>query len=445
MRNKKQVRRSSSVQSHRGGEQRERRQGYEREERYYTDDPANVPKEKKDWKSILLNAGLKLVSAAAAAAIIIGLGVNLPIVSYRTVSGNEETIEQISYMDTLKRAQPAILQEGELEKPKPDEVEELDLKQEVIEKEDAHNDGLNLNQIVEGQYTLLFMGMDESGMLADVNWIFQFDLFAGTMNVLQIPRDSFMPDYANPSTGKFNSVYGSGQEQGVTQLQRAVNCIEESFCVVIDCYVKLDCEDIKHIVDSVGGIPITLPEEIMYEADKVLPAGEQVLTGQQSEWFIRFRREYDEGDIGRVKAQRIFLAAAMEKLLTMGEAGLMDAMEEIYENEWLATDLSLAEMSMLADFASKRLTLDSVNIFMVPGEGAMWYGQSVYSIHKNETIDIINGYFRPYQNEIYPEESTITELVPAGQYKDNTYDGNKENLEDISDGDTDAGRQNIYS
>ncbi len=416
---------------------REQRSSYERERR---------PEPTRTKKTVFVNALVKLLAVGVSAAVIIGLGVNLPIVAYRTITDNEVKVEQISYMDTLKRAQPAILQEGKLQKPKDDEkAEVLDLKDEVIEKADEHNDGLNLNQIVEGQYTLLFMGMDESGRLADVNWLFQFDLFAGTMNVLQIPRDCYMPDYANMSTGKFNSVYGSGQEQGVTQLQRAVNCIEESFCVVIDCYVKLDCEDIKHIVDAVGGIPITLPEEIMYEADKILPAGEQILTGQEAEWFIRFRREYDEGDIGRVKAQRIFLAAAMEKLLGMGEAGLMDAMEEIYDNEWLATDLSLGEMSMLADFASKRLTLDGVNIFMVPGEGAMWNGQAVYSIHKGETIDIINGNFRPYQNEVYPESSTITELVPEGQYKSSTYDGNKENLDDISDGNTDAGRQNIYS
>lgn len=404
----------------------------------------NIHKESGKKKGTLLNAAIKVLAVISSVAIIIALGINMPIIAYRTVSGNNEvTVDKISYLDTVKRAQPAILQEGKLEKPAPEDKEKLDLKPDI--DPETINDGLNLNQIVEGQYTLLFMGMDESGRLADVNWIFQFDLFAGTMNVLQIPRDCFMPDYANSSTGKFNSVYASGQEEGVTPLQRAVNCIEENFCVVIDCYVKLNCEDIKHIVDEVGGIPITLPEKIVYEADKVLPAGEQVLTGQQAEWFIRFRREYDEGDIGRVKAQRIFLAAAMEKLLSMGNTELMSSMEEIYDNEWLATDLSLAEMSMLADFASKRLTMDSVNIYMVPGEGAMWRGQSVYSIHKGETIDIINGHFRPYQNEIYPEESAITELVPEGQYLSSLYNGNKENLDDISNGDTEDGKQNIFS
>lgn len=403
----------------------------------------NLHKKDSGRKEKLLNIGLKVLSVAAGAAIILAMGANMPIVAYRTVDGNEAVVEQISYLQTLKRAQPAILQEGKLEKPAPEDTAKLNLKPEI--DPETTNDGLNLEQIVEGQYTLLFMGMDESGRLADVNWLFQFDLFAGTMNVLQIPRDCYMPDYANPSTNKFNSVYASGQQEGVTPLQRAVNCIEENFCVIIDCYVKLDCEDIKHIVDEVGGIPITLPEKIVYEADKVLPAGEQILTGQEAEWFIRFRRDYDEGDIGRVKAQRIFLAAAMEKLLSMGQTKLMSSMEKIYENEWLATDLSLAEMSMLADFASKRLTMDSVNIYMVPGEGAMYEGQSIYSIHKGETIDLINGHFRPYQNEVYPEESTIVEAIPEGQYMisgDNTV---KENLDDISNGDTEDGRQNIYS
>ena len=169
------------------------------------------------------------------------------------------------------------------------------------------------------------------------------------------------------------------------------------------------------------------------------------MNGQQSEWFIRFRREYDEGDIGRVKAQRIFLAAAMEKLLNMGQTKLMSSMETIYDNEWIATDLSLAEMSMLADFAAKRLTLDGVNIYMVPGEGAMYEGQAIYSIHKSEAIDIINAYFRPYQNQVYPEESTIVEAVPEGQYLGSEFNGNKENLDDISSGNTSDGKQNIYS
>ena len=266
------------------------------------------------------------------------------------------------------------------------------------------------------------------------------------MNILQSPRDCYMPDYASYSTAKFNSIYSGGQETGVTPIQRVVDAIEENFCIYVDCYVKLNCTDIASIVDSIGGIPITLPEEILYEADKVLPAGEQVLNGQQAEWFVRFRHDYAEGDIGRVKAQRIFLAAAMQKMLNMSQTELMSAMQKIYKNQWIATDLSLEQISMVADFASARLSMDSVNVFMVPGEGATYYpgdgsSQSVYSIHKSATIGILNAHFRPYQNEIYPEESTIVELVPEGYYQATAYDDTQENLSDISDGNTEDGAQ----
>ena len=136
----------------------------------------------------------------------------------------------------------------------------------------------------------------------------------------------------------------------------------------------------------------------------------------------------------------------MQKMLDMSQTELLSAMQKIYKNQWIATDLSLEQISMLADFASQRLTTDSVNVFMVPGEGATYYPgdgsqQSVYSIHKGATIDLLNTYFRPYQNEIYPEESTIVELVPEGEYQATVYDDTKENLEDIHKGDSDDGQQ----
>ena len=130
----------------------------------------------------------------------------------------------------------------------------------------------------------------------------------------------------------------------------------------------------------------------------------------------------------------------------MSQTELMSAMQKIYKNQWIATDLSLEQISMVADFASSRLSMDGVNVFMVPGEGAMYYpsdgsGQSVYSIHKQATIDLLNKYFRPYQNEIYPEESTIVELVPEGEYQASDYDDTQETLSDIHDGDTKDGAQ----
>lgn len=398
---------------------------------------------KKQRKNSPRDLAVMIGGIVISAVLILLMVFNAPIINFKKIDGNTVTTQQVSIMKYWKLWQPLVEKEGTLSKVDSNNAAALNLKSDL---DSDLNDGLDLDQTIEGQYTILFLGMDESGELSDVDWILQFDLIAGGMNILQIPRDSYMPDYASYSTAKFNSIYHSGQETGVTPIQRVVDAIQENFCIYVDAYVKLNCADIANIVDSVGGIPITLPEQITYEADKILPAGEQTLNGQQSEWFVRFRHGYAEGDIGRVKAQRIFLAAAMEKMLNMSQTELMSAMQKIYKNQWIATDLSLEQISMVADFASQRLTMDNVNVFMVPGEGATYYpgdgpAQSVYSIHKSATIDLLNGYFRPYQNEIYPEESTIVELVPEGQYLARDYDDTQENLNDISKGDSNDGAQ----
>ena len=96
--------------------------------------------------------------------------------------------------------------------------------------------------------------------------------------------------------------------------------------------------------------------EIIYEADKIIPAGDVVLNGQQAEWFIRFRREWMQGDIGRMQNQRRFMAAAMQKLFNIveeeGQLKLYSYIKEIYDKDLLYTDLSIGDMSKLADFAS---------------------------------------------------------------------------------------------
>ena len=411
-----------------------RRKNYSDEHGYY------APKKRK--KNSPRDIAVMVAAIIVSVVLILLMVLNAPIINFKKLEGTTLTTQQVSIMKYWKLWQPLVDKEGTLAK-----VDSNDAALNLKSNPDSDvNDGLDLEQTIEGQYTILFLGMDESGELSDVDWVLQFDLIAGSMNILQIPRDSYMPDYASYSTTKFNSIYHSGQETGVTPIQRVVNDIQENFCIYVDAYVKLHCVDIANIVDSVGGIPITLPEQITYEADKILPAGEQTLNGQQSEWFVRFRHGYAEGDIGRVKAQRIFLAAAMEKMLNMSQTELMSAMQKIYKNQWIATDLSLEQISMVADFASQRLTMDNVNVFMVPGEGATYYpgdgsSQSVYSIHKSATVDLLNQYFRPYQNEIYPEESTIVELVPEGEYLARDYDDTQENLGDINKGDSNDGAQ----
>ena len=383
-------------------------------------------KTKKSKKDALIKLGAIVVSLVT----IITLFLNMPILWYKKSGQPDERVSIINY---FKRWQPTVDLEGELQKPSMDLNVDTDIVNENF------TDGLDLPQLVEGQYTVLFLGFDEDQELTDVIWICQFDIAAAKLHILQVPRDSAVPNYTSNPTTKINSVYYYAWDQESSKIQRVVNCVQENFQIPIDAYVTTTCYDIVDIVDLIGGIPIHLDNEIIYEADKIIPKGDVVLNGNQAEWFVRFRHEWLQGDIGRVQNQRRFMAAAMQKLLSIvkdeGKLKLYSYLNTIYKKKWIATNMSVDDLSKLADFGST-LTMDNVAVNMVPGEDAEYVGSdgvvySIYSIHKRATVDMLNESFRPYQRPLLLSESNIMEFVDEYNYQYDLYDDTGMTFEEL--------------
>ena len=371
---------------------------------------------------------VKFTSIIATLIIVTGMTLNMPILRYADADSN------ISIMRMVKEWQP-LNKEGDI---KHDSNTDFHINSDIVIKD--YTDGLDLPQLIEGQYSILLLGFDEEEYNTDVMWVLEFDIGHGKLNILQIPRDCCLPDYTNSATGKFNSIYSSGKNYNLTPIQKVVNAVEENFGIPIDAYITTACFDIVDIVDLIGGIPITIDNEIMYEADKIIPEGDITLTGEQAEWFIRFRREWMEGDIGRMQNQRRFMVAAMNKLQSIvqdeGRIKLYGYLKQIYDRELLYTNLSLQDIGMVADFAST-LSMDDVLVNMVPGEGARYPapdGQEydVYSVHKQATLDMLNQYYRPYQNNMKNTDSTIQELITDYVYE--AYDDTGATLDEIEEG-----------
>ncbi|MDE5620705.1 MAG: LCP family protein [Ruminococcus sp.] len=386
---------------------------------------------KKKKKSLMTDFLVKLVSVSASVFIIGAMLLNMPIIK-DTSSG-----ENVSVINFVKNFQPLVHVEGQLK----ENTMDLQIDTEIVDVD--FSDGLDLPQLVEGQYTVLFLGFDEEEFNTDVIWVCQFDIGHSELNILQIPRDTCLPDYTSSPTGKFNSIYAMGEKYINPPIQRVVNAVQENFGIPIDAYITTGCDDIEDMVDLVGGIPITLDEEVIYEADKRIPAGETVLSGEQAEWFVRFRWALAEGDIGRMKNQRRFMAAAMEKLFSIvndeGRVKLYSYLKAIYDNEYIYTNMSLGDIGMLADFAST-LSMENVRVNMVPGEGARYEAPDgevydIYSVHKLATLNMLNNYFRPYQSIMTSSDSSLVEYVT--DYQNTAYDDTSDNLQDISSGESD--------
>lgn len=387
--------------------------------------------QKQAASTVVLNVLISLMTVVVSAALIFGMVLNAPIISYHSLG---EEPRQMSVEKYYKSRQPVIYQEGVISRMDTSEVE---YKPEV-DKE--FNDHLDLNQTIEGQFTVLFLGFDStengSGKLHDVNYLMQFNLHTASLNILQIPRDTFAPDYTSNTTHKFNSIYTWG-DPDETPIQRVVNAVQESFGVPVDAYLTTTCDNVATIVDLIGGVPINMPFTMVFEADKVIYEGEQTLNGQQSEWLLRFRHGYEYGDIGRVQGQRLFLAAAMKKLISMNSLQIMQATNKIYDQELIATDLSLEDVARLADLAGT-IDMDHVNVYMLPGEGAEVQGASIWSVHKQAALDVVNEHFRTQQVALRPDQSTLVEWIPSGAYRNTEFDENGANLQEVDENMEDA-------
>lgn len=281
----------------------------------------------------------------------------------------------------------------------------------------------------------LIIGVDKSSMLTDCIWLMCFDNAAHKMDVMQIPRDTYVgsdSDYPH----KINGVYGSPQtvdwcdkcNRAVTEdemkngkhivcghkiqqktesnISALIRCINTRLSLPVDHYVLFDFEGFEKMVDAMGGVDIYLDEETKvypnkYEYD-VLPAGDNHLDGAMALKFMRNRKIYFDGDLGRVKAQRSIIHAMMDKVSDMSTLEMFSILRAAYGN--FQTDMSLEE---IRSFISpvKKCSPDSLNMFTMPGTDH-WVkpNPSYYICYENQTVEAINEYLMPYGDKLTEED-----------------------------------------
>ena len=271
--------------------------------------------------------------------------------------------------------------------------------------------------------TFLFVGLDESEMLTDVMMIVNFDIEKNEMHILHIPRDAYV---GYTQTGKMNSIYNSeyykDKDPDISNIGKLIRMVNSQYKIGIDYYATITLSAFRDVVDAAGGIPIDLKWTINYDAEIRLKPGKQVLNGKEAEAMIRFRAGYNNADIGRMQARSYFLSACFTHFKDIGLTKAVKILETLVNDNpgEFTTNMSLGEMKDYLGLASK-LTSDSVFVHTVPTESVGTYddrnpryGQSILSMWKDETADILNEYFRPYSDPVPGSQLGIKEIVNTG-------------------------------
>ena len=290
---------------------------------------------------------------------------------------------------------------------------------------------------------ILVAGLDYSEELTDVIMLVCFDHKKNEANVLQIPRDTF----AGTDIVKINAAYHNARE-GEAKINALRRRIYNMFGLPVDHFVTITLEGFRDVIDSVGGITITLDRKMYVESSTnpdnpwgsekfTIGPGTVTLNGKQAEGFMRNRSSYDKGDIGRVEAQQTFYAQFMKKIMSMSTSQALSIAQKCYND--VTTDMSVKEILGYVS-ATKQLSMDKIRIVAVPGQGGEYYnGMDCYSPYVDEYVELANKYFVPYSDPIVAENLSLVELhtTHSGSWVDedgNTLGELEEPDEDVASG-----------
>lgn len=236
--------------------------------------------------------------------------------------------------------------------------------------------------------------------LTDTIMLASYDLKNQRLDVISVPRDTYYPrdGYKGAAQKKINAIYGS---EGAVGTARAVSDLLMG--MPINYYAVIEFSDVEKIVDEIGGVPMNIEFTMKYDDPYdtpplhiYIPEGEQVLDGEHAVQFLRYRKGYAEGDIGRVKAQQTFIKSAVKQAIGPNLVGAVKmGLKEI------DSDITLG---MATKIATKAMGLDAenMNTYMAPGSAKTVDGASYWFVNSAEVGTMIEEIY----SEQYSDEET---------------------------------------
>lgn len=273
----------------------------------------------------------------------------------------------------------------------------------------------NLTDLVKGDngkkdITFLLLGVDANdtskskGQRTDTMMLCRYDDTTGKVSILSIPRDTMATIRGRKNKEKINHAHAYGGPE------LSVKAVKDLLGISLDYYVRVDYQIVKDVVDLIGGVEVDVPMDMKYSdpwADPPLKInlkkGKQVLDGDESLQFLRYRKGYADQDLGRIEAQHQFMSSAIKKALNPINILKLPKFVDTYIKN-VDTNIPL---DTIAKFAIKAKNVDTENIEMItlPGE-PKYISKAWYFIHnEGKTQEIINDMFNDQNIVMKDEES----------------------------------------
>ncbi|MBC8500063.1 MAG: LCP family protein [Candidatus Atribacteria bacterium] len=251
---------------------------------------------------------------------------------------------------------------------------------------------------------ILIVGCDEIENYGRADTIVFLSISPKTKDalILSIPRDTRV-EIPERGMDKINHAYAFGGKKLISET------VSLFLDMPIHFYAIADFIGFVNIIDELGGVEIDVEKEMHY-VDKAggldinLSPGKQILDGEKSLQYIRFRQD-KLGDLGRIKRQQKLALAVIEKMMNFDSIAKIPQISEGM-NEYIETDIKVQDAIALANLF-KGTNQEKFNVETVQGEPVYIKGVSylepdvekvrqrvkslAYSENSGMKVEVLNG------------------------------------------------------
>lgn len=243
---------------------------------------------------------------------------------------------------------------------------------------------------IEDDILFLLAGVDDTGagtpQRTDTLMLVRLNFEEGQVSILSVPRDSRA--YVGGNLDKINHAHAYGGIEMTLETLRGFLNLD------LDYYIKVDYDMVKSMIDAGGGVDYDVPENLTPKAWEKFELGPHRLDGEESLSYLRHRKSYATGDIGRVQAQQAFLKEAMKQIFSPSNFFHYPALLNTFLKK---ADTNIPMASLLAKGpALFRLRSNEVDFHTLPGEGVYINGISYYQVYPQESLNLVAQLFGPY-------------------------------------------------
>lgn len=225
---------------------------------------------------------------------------------------------------------------------------------------------------------------EETGTRTDTLMLIKADKDNKTVDIISIPRDSYVS--INGNMDKINAAHSYGG------IDLTMDVVRDFLGINLDKYMVISFEAVIKGIDALGGMDVEVSNDVA-SAMGISP-GIHTMTGDEVLNYVRFRKGYQNADLGRINTQQDFIKQFMKEAT---KAKNLPKLPKVYMamKPYLKTNMGMKELTDLA-LNFKSVDTSSLNSVKLEGEGFDLNGISYYKIYPDSIENIRNTYLKSF-------------------------------------------------